>query len=250
MLMYFPKDVLPRSSHADISESLTNQNFLVRLVFGVDAEPPSALSASSTPIPLRSIYVVFVKQIPWDPHAARRFRACIHLMNTLPEIVHDPRKHAWLLEHPAIHLKKPRDAPPQPSGNAADNSAATTTDYSRPNSCSINSTTKKKAAHVSIGKTPCIPACRAMCAQHQQHAAADYADVTCYFHLVVDKDFVEKQEIALWSVPQMQRAARSNGVLTTRNGNVERCRSSFTRQITALIAEMSFYEPSILDERV
>jgi hypothetical protein len=237
MLMYFQTDVLPRSSYTDIAASLSDNNFLFRLVFGVTS---SSASSSTSPATIRSdsgssssnggIYVVFVKQIHWDPQAARRFKACINLLNKLPASVKDPHKRAWLLEHPAIHLKT---TPPQ--------STTTTTGK------------RELATHMSMSKHPCVPPCRYMCAARTtggdaavttQHEDASPA------HFVVDKDFMEKQEIALWSVPQMQRATRSNGVLTTRNGNMERCRSSFTRQIAAVLAEMSFYEPSILDERV
>jgi hypothetical protein len=235
MLMYFPTDVLPRASHVDIAQSLTNQEFLFRIVFGVSSSSGHITPVSSSPASLssrsaaiKSIYVMFVKQIHWDPHAARRFKACMNVMNKLPEVVKDVRRREWLLEHPAIHLKKP--------------ALTSVTDG------------KQLAAHVSISKHPCTPACRRMCYMQQQHYLEPQPefepDNTEHHHLMVDKDYVEKQEIALWSVPQMQRATRSNGVLTTRNGNVERCRSTFTKQIVAVLAELSFYEPSILDERV
>lgn len=238
MLMYFPTDVLPRASHVDIAHSLSNQEFLFRIVFGVAASghlTPLSSPASVMHSPrsqLKSIYVMFVKQIHWDPHAARRFKACMNIMNTLPEVVKNMRRRDWLLEHPAIHLKKPPLSSAESSG--------------------------KLAVHMSVSKTPCKPACRLMCHMQQKHhkesgddEAQHDPDVDTHMHhLVVDKDYVEKQEIALWSVPQIQRATRSNGVLTTRNGNVERCRSTFTRQAVAVLAELSFYEPSIFDERV
>ena len=237
MLMYFPTDVLPRSSHVDIAQSLTNQEFLFRIVFGMASSghltplcsPASAMHSPRSSV--QSIYVMFVKQIHWDPQAARRFKACMHVMNTLPEVVTDMRRRAWLLEHPAIHLKKTEVGVKQLTG---------------------------LAAHISVSKTPCKPACRRVCYMQQQHHREsggeepynDDESDTDMHHLVVDKDYVEKQEIALWSVPQMQRATRSNGVLTTRNGNVERCRTTFTKQIVAVLAELSFHEPSIFDERV
>jgi hypothetical protein len=68
------------------------------------------------------------------------------------------------------------------------------------------------------------------------------------YKLIVNKDYFEKQDIALWSVPQLQRACRSNGVLTTRNGRVERCRTSFIKQMCAVMSELAFHAPSMLDE--
>lgn len=59
----------------------------------------------------------------------------------------------------------------------------------------------------------------------------------------VNKDFFEKQALGLWSVPQMLRAVRSAGILSTRGGKVERCRPSFVQLAAAVLAELAFLKP-------
>lgn len=57
VVKYFDADPIPRTSHVDITEDLTKGNYYMKL------------SQSDT----TRRFVVFVKQIPWDPMAASRF---------------------------------------------------------------------------------------------------------------------------------------------------------------------------------
>lgn len=284
MLAYFPTDTFPRANISDIEASLRASDYLFRLVFyskkekmGTAASPltldpastaaedeasvpdtfslqpggasaaddapaslppfkTSASVASTAPVKI-SAYVLYVKQLEWEPCAARRFRACFKLMHSLPCTVRDPVRLEWLLQHPAIHLVK--NAAVQPSALSELDSAA-------------RHELTPLAEHISIDKFPCNPPCRDMCsasvAEHPALAAADTRHAGVYPKLVVNKDYFEKQDIALWSVPQLQRACRSNGVLTTRSGRVERCRTSFIKQLCAVMSELAFHAPSMLDE--
>jgi len=64
----------------------------------------------------------------------------------------------------------------------------------------------------------------------------------------IRKPFLEKKSIALWSVPQLQHATDFDGIMCSRNGNVERCRPAFTSFIEFLLSELNFYYPESIDE--
>ena len=66
----------------------------------------------------------------------------------------------------------------------------------------------------------------------------------------VRKDFLEKKSIGLWSVPQLQHAVEFDGVMSSRNGRVERCRPMFTGFLELLLSELSFYCPETVQETV
>jgi 8-oxo-dGTP pyrophosphatase MutT (NUDIX family) len=63
-------------------------------------------------------------------------------------------------------------------------------------------------------------------------------------------DFVEKKSIGLWSVPQLRHAVDYNGIMSSRNGHVERCRPAFSNFLTLLLSEINFYEPESAYESV
>jgi 8-oxo-dGTP pyrophosphatase MutT (NUDIX family) len=57
VVRYFPDDVLPRTSWHDIAADLTNGNYTIKITQGDKHRK----------------FVMFVKQIPWDPDATYRF---------------------------------------------------------------------------------------------------------------------------------------------------------------------------------
>ena len=276
----------------------------------------SSSSSSSSSSYRTSVYVLYVKQLDWDPCASRRFRACFKLMQALPCTIRDPVRLEWLLQHPDIHIRRtpttssfstppgsppavplasplvlgagdPSPAPPPPLVVGALHTPGASEE---PGSCAPLAGAHALvplAEHVSIEKFPCSPPCRAMCAAQSAPLSAgvsarvrellvgvvvappdgnagsaatttggeaaapakeDPSLPSGGYKLIVNKDYFEKQDIALWSVPQLQRACRSNGVLTTRNGRVERCRTSFIKQMCAVMSELAFHAPSMLDE--
>lgn len=59
---------------------------------------------------------------------------------------------------------------------------------------------------------------------------------------------LEKKNIGLWSIPQLQKAVENAGVLLKRDGRIERCRSNFTQIIELVISELTFSYPHLIAE--
>ena len=221
MMKFFNSDTIPRSSYKDISQALQLNKYLLRLEF-------NAISKSGS----RVQYVSFLKQVPWDPGASRRFARCLQIMRNLPAVVSDPARRTWLLLHPGLHARPA----------VHDKKKVTRRIDGR-----SNSDNDDMAEHVSMCSAPCNPPCRMLCAQLQR-AEWDNATEAATGPLVVDKDYFEKQALALWSLPQVFRAARYGGVLSTRNGVVERCRPAFIKHLTGILAELEKHFPSVIGE--
>jgi len=219
MMKYFAADNIPRSNYFDISQSLRQDKYLLRLEF-------NAISKTNA----RVQYVLFFKQVPWDPGASRRFARCLHIMRNLPAVVSDPVKRLWLLLHPGVHAR-PLIHEKKKTSRRIDGKS--------------NSENDDMAEHVSMCAAPCNPPCRPLCAQMQR---LDVGSEVNAGPLVVDKDYFEKQALGLWSLPQVFRASRYGGVLTTRNGVVERCRPAFIKHLTGVLAELETYFPSVTTE--
>ncbi len=66
----------------------------------------------------------------------------------------------------------------------------------------------------------------------------------------VKRDYLEKKMLGLWSIPQLQHAVECNGVMSKRDGRVERCRGGFTGTVELVLSELSFYQPEIMQETV
>jgi hypothetical protein len=220
MMKYFNTDTIPRSNYTDISQSLRQDKYLLRLEF-------NAISKANAKVQ----YVLFFKQVPWDPGASRRFARCLQIMRNLPAVVSDPVKRTWLLLHPGIHARP---------------LAHEKKKISRRIDGKSNSDNDDMAEHVSMCAAPCNPPCRVLCAQMQNIAAA--APPVAEGPLVVDKDYFEKQALSLWSLPQVFRASRYGGVLSTRNGIVERCRPAFIKHLTGILAELETHFPNFVSE--
>ena len=219
MMQYFKNDIIPRFKHKDIAQSLKDGNFLLRLEF-------NAISKSGKPVQ----YVSFLKQVPWDPGASRRFARCVNIIRDLPAIVTDPARRAWLLLHPGVHAR-PALQDKQKCTRRIDGRS--------------NSNHDTLAEHCSAATMACTPPCRPLCAQMQ--GLADDVD-TAAGPLVVDKDYFEKQALALWSLPQIIRASRYGGVLSTRNGVVDRCRPTFAKHLVGILTELERHFPGVAQE--
>lgn len=66
-------------------------------------------------------------------------------------------------------------------------------------------------------------------------------------HFSLNKDYMEMQQLGLWSIPQLLRAVNTCGILSTRGGRAERCRASFTQHAAAVLGEFAFSMPSAVD---
>ena len=151
-------------------------------------------------------------------------------MRNLPAVVSDPVKRSWLLLHPGVHAR-PLIHEKKKTSRRIDGKS--------------NSENDDMAEHVSMCAAPCNPPCRPLCAQMQR---LDVGSEVNAGPLVVDKDYFEKQALGLWSLPQVLRASRYGGVLTTRNGVVERCRPAFIKHLTGVLAELETHFPSVTTE--
>jgi hypothetical protein len=80
-------------------------------------------------------------------------------------------------------------------------------------------------------------------AQQQQHPALSRSDGL----FSLNKDYMEMQQLGLWSIPQLLRAVHTCGILSTRGGRAERCRASFTQHAAAVLGEFAFSMPSAGD---
>lgn len=198
---FFDESPLPLSSHHDIANALKSGQYTMRLTVIVDAgsqlaapapqrgpgpsqrDPPAAgplrlehLARMSPAVQgeraePRKSYVLYVRQVPWDPACVGRFRSMRH---NIIRAMHGEDLRPHVLAHPAVSTR--------PS-------------------------------------------------------------------LTVHRDFMEKRDIALWSIPKIKDAIRSGGAVNQRHGSAtEQCRSSFLKFMEIVVREMSAGEPSINED--
>lgn len=67
-------------------------------------------------------------------------------------------------------------------------------------------------------------------------------------NIQINKDYLEKKMLGLWSIPQLQHAVESNGIMSRREGRVERCRTGFTCTAELVLSELAFYQPEAMQE--
>jgi hypothetical protein len=67
-------------------------------------------------------------------------------------------------------------------------------------------------------------------------------------NIQVNKDYLEKKMLGLWSIPQLQHAVESNGVMSRREGRVERCRPGFASTAELVLSELAFHQPEAMQE--
>ena len=155
-------------------------------------------------------HVTFVKQIPWDPATVARFQTCRDLIVRPTGL-----SRAVLHEN---HLLDKNPCVTRPSGGGvADNDTGWTLSRRR---------RRKKTRHIGVVA---------------RHAAA--ADDACTVH----PDFLEKQALGFWSIPQLQKAVEFKGVLLRKNATVEKCRDNFITIVELVLSELAFIKPTLFD---
>lgn len=211
MVKFFESDMLPRTEHADISTFLASQKFLLRINMVIKPVETTGKTADA-----HKLYTVFVPQIPWDPQCVLRFGKCRSMLATMRLLPPTRGRLRWMLAHPALHVF-PR--------------------------------TEQDSAEIMQQVVICkVPAAVAAAAKRGRCKEALLADVEAAAgRLVVNKDYLEKQALALWSVPQLLRAVRTCGILSTRGGKVERCRASFAQHAAIVLSELVFSAPCMVD---
>lgn len=95
MLPYFEHDPIPRQSTEDIAESLRNGDFLFRIIMWTETATAKRL------------FVTYVKQIPWSPHAMNDFHSTHQYLTKLQSrLQHSPQANLnevrSVFPHPAI----------------------------------------------------------------------------------------------------------------------------------------------------
>ena len=167
MVKYFENDTIPRTEYVDILESLKKGEYTFKITIGFGT------------IDKHKNYIIFMKQIPWDPRCTYRFETCRNM-----------------LLNPMLYLNTPK----------------------------WNELIEKNKALKKI------------------------TDITGNVHFIVNKDFLEKKKLNYFSIPQLQFAIENHGILTRRNGVIERCRSSFVQVIELVLSELMFADPTYSNE--
>ena len=167
VVKYFDTDTLPRQTHDDITLSLQRQEYTFKFYISYETSPERH-------------FVVFVKQIPWDPDCVDRF------VETRYRLM-DARAHYGSYEWMRFMYHHP-------------------------------------AVQVIAGASEC-----------EQSKKQQTDAVSCTQKIRVNYDFLEKTQLWMWSLPQLQTAVENNGKL--RNG--EYCRDSFLRFLPILLQELN-----------
>lgn len=63
------------------------------------------------------------------------------------------------------------------------------------------------------------------------------------------RDYLEKKMLGLWSIPQLQNAIDTNGVLSRKDGKIERCRQTFTGTVELVLSELAFQNPECTQDQ-
>jgi hypothetical protein len=275
MVRYFDNDTIPRTTYADISDSLLAKQYMfqIKLSFGSLEKPKH--------------YVTFVKQIPWDPGCVPRFELCREMLLNPPQHLRTPSWNQLVYKNPSIrHIirtgnqtvqngdmlineqdlwipgfasskqgrRKSRSKCKKNSKLAVSKVAASNLRMTQDINLALNagSTPKppkgypkhKPSEHDSA---PLIS--RAHTRPVTKHARQCVnVDHTCCCNLLIKDDFMEKVKLGFWSIPQLQRAVESNGVFFKRDGKLEKCRSSFRSVIEVVLSELSFVLPEVVYE--
>lgn len=163
-------------------------------------------------------YITFVKQIPWDPQAIQRFSQCREMLMNASSHYGGDRWKNMLSSHPGIR-----------EITTTTHTSSLSAGRSRSTTCLAGTQSEQQP----------LQALRPL--QHQPQEGRV---------IQVRKDFLEKKSIALWSVPQLRHAVEFEGVISCRNGRVERCRPMFTEFLELLLSELNFYDPETTQELV
>lgn len=165
------------------------------------------LETALPPLPGRAgapLFVTYVVQVPWDPRAAMRFAHCRALLSALSKRL--ARKELDAAEREAL-------MPDDPSRRAARE--------------------RWVLFHPAVRRRDrAVP--RAMLTGDPRDDGTERATVV----ESVDAAYLEKWCLDLWSVPQLTRALRYDGMLSNRDGGVESLRPGFTAVLTEALEEL------------
>lgn len=222
-----------RLSYADIAAALRRGEYVVRLETAV----PSS-SGSSGGSDGERIYITYVVQVPWDPRAVMRFQHCRALLSGLhkqllrvplepaeaealrpPDAALRAARERWLLSHPAVS-KRTRVVPRALVYGAGPVDAG---------------------GHVTHETQTAQATQAARITQHRTWAPSETERVPVVD--AVNLDFMEKESLELWSVPQLRRALAYDGIMSNRDGSVESLRPGFITILAQALEELGSRHP-------
>jgi len=265
VVKYFAHDELPRTEYSDIVRSLMQGEYLfqIRIMFGVASDPRH--------------HVTFVKQIPWDPHVVLRFNKCRRLVlrrhgssasNSNSNSNNDDdddaaRSQDW----DALLRRHPCWCPPSAlaaSPSSRSSSLSSSSSYPAANARrrrrvrADNDGGERRQSWHALPRAPNAPASSSS-SSSDDSAAADawlmprrprrwrrrtVAPALARAPSARD-DFLEKQALGFWSIPQLQKAVELKGILLKRDGKTEKCRASFTTLVELVLSELAFLRPDV-----
>ena len=276
VVRYRPTDALPRRGYEDIVASLRAGEFAFKVTLWIPGDAGEDR---------QRCYVTYVKQIPWDPHALPRFQRARHSLSTLPRTIGDASstftsvQHGWALRHPAVVVARPSSLGTHNLPNTQEVGSAIvsraqfmaalmTTSTSASSSLSSSQLAQSPARHrpswstfrTSIKNTPkrqqtsntitsatVVPQLPNSVARNEQVSGHSGNQTGVGGVVSVNRDFLEKRCLGLWSIPQLQRAINSRGILSSRFGRPERCRTSFLQFAALVMNELALYEPTCME---
>ena len=166
IVKYFDTDTLPRQTYDDITLSLQRQEYTFKFYISYKTA-------------LERHFVVFVKQIPWDPTCIDRFVETRYRLMYARAHYGSYEWMRFMYQHPAVEV--------------------------------VVDDGKSDEGKKQVEET-----------------------VSCAQKIRVNYDFLEKTQLWLWSLPQLQTAVERGGKLRTN----EYCRDSFLQFLPILLQEL------------
>lgn len=200
----------------DIAASLRAGEYLIKLETALgDAAATEATGAGEGPIRL---FVTYVVQVPWDPRAIMRFAHCRALLSGL---------HKQLIRVPLEHAEEEALRPADPALRA-----------SRERWLLYHPAVRQRTRTV----------LRALLYGVDGVDGADEGEERVPVVDSVNLDYIEKECLDLWSLPQLRRALQYDGNLSNRDGGVESLRPSFMTTLLEALDELRGRHPLYFDD--
>lgn len=206
---YFETDTTSvRTTFADIAASLRRGEYLFRLETAIPETADARADAT------RPIFVTYVVQVPWDPRAIMRFQHCRAMLSGL---------HKRLL---------------RVSLSAAEEEAL------RPANVQLRASRERWLLHhPAVRKRTRLVPSYMMTGSARPDTLHGCEVERAPVVDTVSLDFIEKECIDLWSIPQLERALQYDGILSNRDGSVESLRPSFIAVLMEAFDEFKIMYP-------
>lgn len=253
-----------RTRYEDIAAALRAGEHVMKLETAVGRGPSCPESctvreATTNEAEGTRVYVTYVVQVPWDPRTIMRFQHCRALLSGIhKQLLRVPldaaeqdalcpaddvlraSRERWVLYHPAVRYRmrmvpsalvyKSLSASSSPLVVNVVRHSGDTDDANTPPTCVTEDVERTPLAD-DVERTP-------LADDMERMPVIDS----------VNMDYLEKDSLELWSVPQLRRALQYDGILSNRDGSVESLRPSFMTILTAILTELRERFPMHFDE--